>query len=536
MSAICWQSATSRRDSMIVVADRAHVTISSSSQPLGWTYTANLIAAGIACVGLPFLAYTRLILFSFYVQGSFLLDSGLFAVLLWHSDAVLTQPASAGGGSYLAVHVTPIFLPVAALSRLLPFSMPQFFAGFIGACHSLLAFAGFWMVIALGTGRSFVLPWLAALAGLGLAFSGLTVAIARYPHSEMLIPVFFLLFMTALHCRRTGLAIGLFVCGLAVREDAGLHYLAVLGLLIALDRARGVALREQRILVTFALCGLLYALAALITQHLAFPQHVSSFAQVYLGSPPLAHLSGPVIGHRLIYFVANRPYILLPAIVAGAWAWLAREPFLAIGYVACLPWLALQLLAASPFAAAVASYYAFPCLIGLAWPLVAILYRRAGMNGVARPLAIYAAMVALSYLPGHDIHDPGRLPVAAAFVHEAPPMTRQSDIDSAIAVVSAARPMLGVLLVDNSVVAIDPAGFARDEIEITPGMGNTVPTYPPQTVVFFTDGYDAARLRSIAEATGLTWRYIIRGTPLHIATRYDLGGVAGLSGMIAVER
>ncbi len=520
---------------MTAIADNVDVALQSSAQPSRWIYTANLIAAGAICLGLPMLAYTRLILFSFYVQGSFLLDSGLFAALLWHSDAALTQPASIGGGSYLAVHMTPIFLPLSALSRVLPFALPQFFAGFIGACHSLLAFAGFWLVLAHG-GRSFVMPWLAALAGLGLAFSGLTIAIARYPHSEMMIAIFFLLFLTALHCRRIGLAFGLFVCGLAVREDAGLHYLAVLGLLIALDSVRGRAWPEQRLRLAFAFGGLFYALAALAIQHLAFPQHASSFAQVYLGTPPLAHLSGPVIGHRLIYFAANRPYILLPAIVAGAWAWLAREPFLAIGYVACLPWLGLQLLAASPFAATVASYYAFPCLIGLAWPLVAILYRRTGMDGAARPLAIYAVMVVLSFLPGHDIHDPGRLPVAAAFLHPAAPIARQSDIDSAVAAVSAARSMLGVLLVDNSVVAIDPAGFARDEIEITPGMGNSVPTSPPQTVVFFTAGYDAVRLRSIADATGLTWRYAIRGTPMHIATRYDLGDVMGLSGMIAVER
>jgi hypothetical protein len=521
---------------MIAVAERADVAVPSSSQPLRWTYAANRIAAGAVCVGLPLLAYVRLILFSFYVQGSFLLDSGLFAALLWHSDAVLTQPASVGGGSYLAVHVTPIFLPIAALSRLLPLSMPQFFAGFIGVCHSLLAFAGFRMVLARGGGRSFVSPWLAALAGLGLAFSGLTIAIARYPHSEMLIAVFFLLFITALHRRQIGFAFGFFVCGLAVREDAGLHYLAVLGLLIALDSVRGVALREQRIVLAFALGGLFYALAALAAQHLAFPQHASSFAQVYLGSPPLAHLSASAIGHRLIYFVANRPYILLPAIVAWAWAWLAREPFLAVGYVACLPWLALQLLAASPFAAAVASYYAFPCLIGLAWPLVAISYRRTGMDGPVRPLMVYAVMVALSFLPGHDIHDPGRLPVAAAFLHEAPPTARQSDIDNAVAAVSAARPALGILLVDNSIVALAPAGFTRTEIEITPGMGNSIPTDPPRTVIFFADGYDAARLRSLADAIGLTQRYAIRGTPMHIATRYTLSDVAGLSGMVTAER
>jgi hypothetical protein len=350
----------------------------------------------------------------------------------------------------------------------------------------------------------------------------------------VLIAVFFLLFATALACRHARLAAAFFVCGLLVREDAGLHYLAILGLLIALNVSHGVTLREQRVVLSFAAAGLLYALAALSAQRLAFPQHASSFATVYLGDPPLAHLTAAHVGQCLLNVLVNRPYILLPACATWVWAWLARSPFVAIGYVACLPWLGLQLLAASPFAAGLASYYAFPCLIGMAWPLVGVLQRQSP-SGLVRPLAGFAVLVGLSFLPGYDIHDPGRLPILAAFLPSSP-WAQQADTERAVAAVSAARPMLGRLQVDNSVVALAPGGFGPTEFQATPGMGTSRLAVIPETVVFFADGYDAARLMAIADAVGLTWRYTIPGTPLHLAAHRDLADIPGLSGLIAVER
>jgi hypothetical protein len=497
-------------------------------------YAVNLAAAVAVVLCLPLVAYTRLMLYAFYVRGSFLLDTGLFADLLWHSDLALTQPASIGGGSYFAVHATPLFLPLSLLSRLLPLTMPQFFSVFIAASQTLLAFAVFWMVVAADARRRTATPWLAALAGLGFAFSGLAIDIVRYPHFETLIAAFFLLFITALATGRFWLAVGFFICGLLVREDAGLHYLAVLGLIIALDAARGVRLHAQRTMLGFAVAGLLYAVTAMIAQRIAFPAHISSFAAVYLGDPPLAQLTVATLLHRMAYFAVNRPYILLPACAVGIWAKLAREPFVAIGFLACLPWLGLQLLAASPFAAAVASYYAFPCLIGMAWPLVAPLFNRVGTMGQTQRLLGFAAVVLLSFLPGHDLHDPGRLPVAAAFLHPAPSAVQQADIDRAVEAIGAARPSLGRLMADNSVVALNPEAFGRTEIDTTPGMGHDGATMA-DTVVFFTDGYDAPRLRALAAAAGLTRRYRVAGTPLHLATHLDVLDIPGLRGSIVPE-
>ena len=116
------------------------------SVPARWEYV-GIAAAAMLAIGIPFVAFANLVLFHFYARGSFVLDSGLLASLMWHSNAALTQPASLGGGSYFGTHVSLLFLPALALSWCLPFSMPQFFAGVVGFSHALLALAVFWLLV-----------------------------------------------------------------------------------------------------------------------------------------------------------------------------------------------------------------------------------------------------------------------------------------------------------------------------------------------------------------------------------------------------
>ena len=82
--------------------------------PVRWE-DVGIAAAAMLAIGIPFVAFTNLVLFHFYVRGSFVLDSGLLASLMWHGDATLTQPASLGGGSFFGTHVSLLFLPVWAL-------------------------------------------------------------------------------------------------------------------------------------------------------------------------------------------------------------------------------------------------------------------------------------------------------------------------------------------------------------------------------------------------------------------------------------
>jgi hypothetical protein len=102
---------------------------------------------------------------------------------------------------------------------------------------------------------------------------------------------------------------------------------------------------------------------------------------------------------------------------------------------------------------------------------------------------------------------------------------------------SAARPMLGRLLVDNSVAALAPNGFTQGDVPFLQG-NETAPsevTTSPDTVIFFAEGYDARRLRAIADAADLTSRYAMPGTQIHLAARQRLEQVPLLADLVAAE-
>ena len=458
-------------------------------------------------LAVPFWVFSREMLFHFYVRGAFVPDSGQLAYLLWHSDLGLTEPlALGGGGSYFAIHVVPLFWLISAVSWAVPATMAGFFALFIGFCHAMLAGSIVWLLI----GAYRTPPWIAALLGIGFACSGLAIAIARFPHFETLIPAFFLLFVTARRLGHPRLAILFFALGLATREDAGLHYAAILLLIAAWNRWNGAEWR-------FAVAALVYVAAVMVVQRLLFPG-TSAFVRVYLGDPPLAHLTAASMTMHVLNVFFNRLYLLLPFFGVCVWAILARNRAILLGYVASLPWLCVQLLAVSEAASMLSSYYAFPFLIAMAWPLYAD----------ARPVA-FAGLLVLSFAPSIVPHNPGNLFLPEA-VLQAPSAASQAAMEQAVAAIVAARPALGRVLADTSVAALAPNGFSRAEVLY--GDRNDRQE-PPDTVAFMTEGYDASRLRAI---DGLTWRYTMPGTPIHLASRRSLDDVPALGGLIMRAR
>jgi hypothetical protein len=251
-------------------------------------------------------------------------------------------------------------------------------------------------------------------------------------------------------------------------------------------------------------------------------------------------LSVEVIADRALALLLGRPYIVYPALGACVWAVRARNPDIALGFVAAMPWLLVHVLAKAPLAGVLASYYAFPFLIALAWPLIAMMRQRQRAGATADSSSViagFAALLALSFVPGIGMHDPGRLPLPQAF-WGAPSAAQQQATDRAVASISAARPMLGRLLVGNSIAALAPHGFVEREVPFLQGNETTpaTATAAPDTVVFFAEGYDAQRLRAIADAAGLVRRYIVPGTNVRIATRRRLEPIPALAGLVAAER
>ena len=55
-------------------------------------------------------------------------------------------------------------------------------------------------------------------------------------------------------------------------------------------------------------------------------------------------------------------------------------------------------------------------------------------------------------------------------------------------------------------------------------------------MAFFDKGYDAERLRVMADAAGLTKRYSMRGTQIHLAARQRLEDVLLLADLVTAEQ
>ena len=428
-----------------------------------WRITWARVAA-LAVAGVPFVAFTILVLHHFYVRGGFFYDSGLLAFLLSEQDPHLHTPRIFGGESFFATHVTPIFVAAALIRRLLPVTDPQFFAGFTGLCHALPDLGTFWLLQSgLGLRRPLGAAVAAAVA-IAFSFNGLALAIARYPHFEMLIVGTFILFSVALVRRQLVVGGICFAICLATREDAGFHLFAILFLLLLLNRRHGVSWQAQRPEIAFAIIALLYSITVLGLQ-LALTTGQSSFARIYLGDRPFSTLTFAAVTERFLGWFLYRAYIVLPAIIAVVWALRARNPYLVLGYVAFLPWAILHVLAQSDIAGTLSGYYAYPFMIASFWPLVGVLLDRrlpeCRKSAVISVLA-FSAMIAGSFTAVSRQYNPGTWSCrrACCLRRRSPARKRPIGLSSSS---RDRRQNSELVLVDGSILALSPDGYASNQ-------------------------------------------------------------------------
>jgi hypothetical protein len=487
---------------------------------------APVVLAFVAVAALPLAAYATLVLYQLYLQGSFFWDVGLQAFLMWQGDPRLPTPRLFGGESFYATHVSPLLSFITLIARLLPLSMSTLFAGFMGVAHAVPAVGVLWLLVEKYRLRAPLTIAAATLLGLAFAFGGLALAIARYPHLEMLTAGSALLFITALLARRMVIASLAFALCLATREDAGFHLFALLSVFLALDLWRRVRRPISRATLVFAAVALLYSAAAIAAQSVFFPAHSSSFARVYLGHPAFADITPQTIFIRVVSYVVYRTYVVLPAVIALGWAVLARNPYILAGYVAVIPWTLLHLVAAAPLAYTLSSYYAFPFVIASFWPLAGALMgpRPAG---AAPAMAGFALMIAGSFTALSSQHNPSGMSLPAAFLSPPSRSERQS-VEHAVAALVKAKPALGRVLVDGSVLALAPNDFLWAEIVLG------APADPPDTVAYFSHGYEAANARALAAKARLDRVYIVPGTPIVVVSNRSLTGLDRLADVVRV--
>jgi hypothetical protein len=476
------------------------------------------LVCGAATLAVPWAFFTALFLYEFYVKGSFLQDAGWFAFLMSEGGLSLRDPLALGAHSFLGTHISPIFLASGLLRDALPVSDTQFFCGAMALFHALPAVAVFWALRA-GVGlRAPAASVLAAVVAIAFAFNGLALAIALYPHFEILVAASIMLFAVALVERRLPAAAVFLAVALATREDAGCHLFAILAVLIALNRWYGAAWRTQRPELTFAALALLYSAAAIVVQPM-FATAPSAMVRIYLGSPAFSGLSLGLVGERLLGWFAYRTYVILPGLIALMWAVRTRNPYLLVGYIAYLPWGMLQLIANSDMAGTLTGYYAYPYLIAAFWPVVgATLGGSQGdsRSGATMTIIAFSTMIATSFVGTELRGNPGNYELRTGFF-ASPSWSLQTRTEQAMTSLVHSKAGLGPILVDGSVTALAPDAFAWNETILGSTGGAR-----PMTVVYFSEGYESLKARHIATAAGLNRIYQIPGTALRIATDHPL--------------
>lgn len=492
--------------------------------------TLGLVAAAPA-----FVAYATCVLNQFYRYGAVLLDTGQLADLAWHKAATLPiDPVFQVPGFYLSqatsyygLHMAPIFTLLSALSWLTPLSMAQWFALFSGTAHALPALAVFWILSADYDLRGSWRIGLAVLLAIAFSFNGVAIAQVRYPHFEILIVASLMLFLVAWWHKRPVLAAFFFALCLLCREDAGFHIVSVLGVLVAMNWYYGVRLSEQKQTLIFLGLAFVYSAGALVLTSVLFPGH-SNFTRVYLGAPPFSHLNAALLELRALIYLFGRSYIFLPAGCAIIWAIVARNPYILVGYIACIPWTLLHFVAKGEAAGNLAGYYGFPFMVAAFWPLIGWQMARRPVAARWEPLAGFGIMVLASFTALSAQPNPTGIPLWSGFINS-PTLAEQSRVESAMAAIHADHAKLGDVLAGGSIASLNPGEFRYDETLL-----NGLPT-SRDTVIFFAGDRDSEAMTGVARASGLRHNYAIRGTPIRLITNIEASDLPAMGSLFVVS-
>jgi signal transduction histidine kinase len=489
---------------------------------------ARLAAWGLLAAAPAFIAYANFILNHFYRYGAVLLDTAMFADVVWHKPASLPMSPLFHVTSFYALHIAPILTLMSALSSLFPLSMVQWFALFTGVAQALPAVAVFWILTSEYGLRDGWRIGLAALLAIAFSFNGLAIAQVRYPHFEIVMAASLMLFLVAWWRRRFVLAAVFFALALLCREDAGFHAVAVLGVVVAMNRWNGVPLSEQKPALIFLAVGFVYSAGALMLASALFPGH-STFVRVYLGTPPFVHVDGALVKLRGLVYLFARTYIFLPAACALAWAIVARNPYLLIGYIAFIPWTVLHLFAKSDIAGTLSGYYGFPFLIAAFWPLIGWRMKRRPSGPWWEPLAGFGVMILASFTALSAHQNPSGTRIWEGFT-DPPAIMEQARVEQAATAILADRSRMGRILAGGSIAALRPWGFRPDETfqEAPPGL--------PDTLVNFSNDRDQKAIADLAAMSGLGRIYAVPGTPIRVITNREASDFPALGPLLTASR
>lgn len=464
------------------------------------------------------------VLHHFYHLGG-MRDSLWFSGLMDHNGWTLPDPPSVAylpGISFFYTHLSPVFYLPNLLSFLSPIAPSAWYALWYGLMHALMVPAFYALALpVLRPAMRFAVPVSAALA-LVFALNGNAVMALQMPHFEVLIPglTVWLLALIAFQKHRASMLLLLLI--LTVREDAGFHVAALLvpaALLRSLMTRQWAATPIDRSAWRLGLLALAGSVACIAIQKIGWGDN-GMLSRNYLGQPPFAHMTAALFQARWDNFFHERVYLWLPFAISIVWAVAARNPLLPWGFVAYLPWLALQFFAAAEVMGSLSWYYAFPAIASLAWPLFAItwpgpLTTQQRQHSAWWMLAVLSATL-VGHLNSRTMLYPwelvsGMRPVGAS-------MQASESFMAAMLKVSSQQPArLGTLGLDTATMALRPRQFM-------PGQRAELiqPTDALDTLVWFDPGAFDSGAWALTQSRPLPYQFAVPGSPIVVASRFDL--------------
>jgi hypothetical protein len=466
---------------------------------------------------IPFLAYNIYIWNDFYNSGALFLDTGWFASLMYKNGLALINPDFFNNGSFLNTHFSPFLIVWSLFSYLWPLGMPSWFALYFGLAFALMSVGAYSNLV---RGEQFSWPSFAcaAVTAIAIPFSTLAYDIASFPHYEVMIPGLAFIGLGLLFSGRTKTAMAMLILTCSVREDAGFHIVAILGLVIVLRKIQGESWRSMIPLISCGMLVFFLSIAAILAQKFFFHGD-NALSAVYMGNPPYAHLSSELILTRIRWLWEWRPSLFIAPLVTFTWAVLARNPYIVLGYVAYIPWTVFNLTASLSPAGHLSSYYSYPYLIALMWPIIG---SQIGQPTTSLSLRLLGQALVLSgafagwnpsilsdrFTPHFELNSPAIANRFTTFVQRE-------------------RPRLGRIGVDHGIPFLSKGTFNPDELLweegcTLPWVKKTDGLY--DTLIYFERGYPHETVMQLQKKLALPHLFKVVGMPIRILSiNADLG-------------
>lgn len=469
-----------------------------------------VISTGLFTAGLMAFCHYHFIINHFYWDGAYFLESGLYSSLIWHNDFFLSCPKVFYVDAYYHIHVTVMQSLASMLSYVTPLNRIEFYAAHQAFIYTALFLGCYRMlVVHYLHARTWLIPLAAGLAVL-FCLTGPVQQAVLFPHLEIAFPAMAILFLGFLAEKRLGPASLFFALALTVREDAGFHLVAFLGLLIVWQRIRGTSFKVQQAQVIFMCVAFFYSASALAFQEFFFPDD-PAFIRTYVGNPSFAHITPDILRERLFIIFSEKHYLVVPALILAAWSIVKRDMVLFIGLAAYVPWFLLQTIAIPPAIGTWSLYYSFPFVVTLFWPLFAALWR----GGMPLPLrqrrsalALFAILVTVSAFGFGRQHFQFFTRVFPKNINKAA-IHHVADWVAAMAV----SEKLGRVVVDDAVLSLRPTVFVKDQ-QVGETTWNTA-----DTVIFFQDTFQRGEVMRLKQRWNLAHAYQFKDSRIRMFTR-----------------